>query len=365
MAEDHQLPRKVEQYLAALSRMYEHDSRRPMQEIIVNAQTRVAEGWTYDNWNGGTYGHAVYLVVPELVFILAAKKRDEIQKQICSDLNELHNFQNEHIAEVFLEMAVAEDRDWRQESGLLITPARTVTSDVATRFWGGSGFRLFLSHKSEVKKETAALKDRLALFGVSAFVAHEDIHPTREWQNEIENALHTMDAFAALLTHGFHDSDWTDQEVGFGLARGVPVIAVGLGRNPYGFLGKFQALRTDWDHAAEGIIKLLIKHDRMFSAYVQALRDCTSWEDGNVLARILPAVEKATERQIDELVAACNGKVRDSFAISGARPSQYGSGLIPHLHRLGSRKFARSRDNTIAPAVQAKKRVKVEDEIPF
>lgn len=190
-----------------------------MQEIIVNAQTRVAEGWTYDNWNGGTYGHAVYLVVPESLFILAAKKRDEIQKQICSDLNELHNFQNEHIAEVFLEMAVAEDRDWRQESGLLITPARTVTSDVATRFWGGSGFRLFLSHKSEVKKETAALKDRLALFGVSAFVAHEDIHPTREWQNEIENALHTMDAFAALLTHGFHDSDWTDQEVGFALAR--------------------------------------------------------------------------------------------------------------------------------------------------
>ena len=195
---------------------------------------------TYDNWNGGTYGHAVYLVVPESLFILAAKKRDEIQKQICSDLNELHNFQNEHIAEVFLEMAVAEDRDWRQESGLLITPARTVTSDAATRVWGGSGFRLFLSHKSEVKKETAALKDRLALFGVSAFVAHEDIHPTREWQNEIENALHTMDAFAALLTHGFHDSDWTDQEVGFALALGVPVIAVGLGRNRMVSSGSFR-----------------------------------------------------------------------------------------------------------------------------
>ena len=84
MAEDHQLPRKVEQYLAALSRMYEHDSRRPMQEIIVNAQTRVAEGWTYDNWNGGTYGHAVYLVVPELLFILAAKKRDEIQNKYAT-----------------------------------------------------------------------------------------------------------------------------------------------------------------------------------------------------------------------------------------------------------------------------------------
>ena len=61
-----------------------------------------------------------------------------------------------------------------------------------------------------------------------------------------------MDAFAALMTEGFHDSDWTDQEVGFALARGVPVIAVKLGRDPYGFLGKFQALRADWDQRRVG-----------------------------------------------------------------------------------------------------------------
>ena len=65
---------------------------------------------------------------------------------------------------------------------------------------------------------------------MSCFVAHVDIHPTKEWQDEIESALSSMDGFVALLTDKFHESDWTDQEVGFALARGVPIIAVRLKR---------------------------------------------------------------------------------------------------------------------------------------
>ena len=364
---NHELPKKIERYLAALSRLYAQDGRRVLQEIIVNAQTRVAEGWTYDNWNGGTYGHALYLVIPESLFLAAAKQRDEIQTQICGDLNDLHNAQNEHIAEVFLEMDVAEERDWRQESGLLISTTRTVAADGERRVWGEEGFRLFLSHKSEVKKQTAHLKDGLSLFGVSAFVAHQDIHPTRAWQDEIENALLSMDAFVALTTEEFHDSDWTDQEVGFALARGVPVIAVQLGRIPYGFLGKFQALRADWDSAAEGILKLLMKHDRMFSAYVHALRKCPSLDCGNVLARALPGIEKASDQQIDELVAAANenAEVRYSFGFRGNKPALHGDGLISHLHRLGPRRFAQDRDAVIAPAADVRQSETVEDEIPF
>lgn len=228
-------------------------------------------------------------------------------------------------------MQVAEDRDWRQASGALITPTLMIAPDASTRIWGDAGFRLFLSHMAEVKKQTASLKERLSLFGIAAFVAHEDIRPTRAWQNEIENALHSMDAFAALMTEDFHDSNWTDQEVGFALARGVPVIAVHLGLDPYGFIGKFQALRTDWNGSAEGIVKLLIKHDRMFNSYIKSLQNCTSWDNGNVLARVLSGIESATEQQIDELVAAANenSELRYSFGFRGNKPSQYGDGLIP------------------------------------
>ena len=364
---EHRLPKNVERYLAALSRLYAQDGRRLLQEIVVNAQARVTEGWIYDNWNGGTYGHALYLVLPEPVFLAATKERKETQTQLCHDLNELHNFQNEHIAEVFLEMTVSEDRDWRQESGLLITPGGSVAPESARRIWGDGGFRLFLSHKWEVRKETAQLKEKLSLFGISAFVAHEDIRPTRKWQDEIENALHSMDAFAALMTQDFHDSDWTDQEVGFALARGVPVIAVQLGRVPYGFLGKFQALRACWDDAAEGIVKLLMKRDRMFSAYIQALRKCPSWDCGNVLARALPGIESASDQQIDELIAAANEntEVRYSFGFRGNKPSQYGDGLIPHLHRLGPRRFARGSEAVIVPVASVRKRQTLEEEIPF
>ena len=86
------------------------------------------------------------------------------------------------------------------------------------------------------------LRDSLDRYGVSCFVAHEDIEPTKEWQDEIEGALFSMDALVALLTERFSESCWTDQEIGIAYGRGVPVVPVRLGTDPYGFIGKYQAL---------------------------------------------------------------------------------------------------------------------------
>lgn len=271
----------------------------------------------------------------------AIKQKDEVQKQIKEDLNRVHNIQNEFIEEVFLEMEVAEDSEWRKESGLLVAGKRVVPIDATRRIWGDQGFRLFLSHKSEVKKDSAELKDRLSIFGISCFVAHEDIHPTKAWQDEIENALASMDAFVALMTQNFHDSDWTDQEVGFAIARGVPIIAVRLGMDPYGFIGKFQALSSTWPTVAEDLVKVLIKNDRMFSAYVQALRKCTSWDSGNTMAKALPGIEKLSNLQIDDLATAYNenSELRGSFGFNGKSTKFYGPGLVSHLSLLGARQF--------------------------
>jgi hypothetical protein len=168
-----------------------------------------------------------------------------------------------------------------------------------------------------------------------------DIHPTKEWQDEIESALSSMDGFVALLTDNFHESDWTDQEVGFALARGVPIVAVRLGRDPYGFIGRFQGLGATWDNCALELAKLLIKHDRMYAAYVRALRGCPNWNTGNTLGEVLPAIEHLTDSQIDDLISAFNEttELRGSFAFNGKNPHFYGSGLVPHLSRLGTRKF--------------------------
>lgn len=111
-------------------------------------------------------------------------------------------------------------------------------------FWKPGYFRLFLSHLSSFKKQTAILQRALEAFGISAFVAHEDIEPSLEWQREIEGALHTMDALCPLLMPGFKESAWCDQEVGFAVARQLPVIPVRKGLDPYGFIGKYQGIQA-------------------------------------------------------------------------------------------------------------------------
>jgi TIR domain len=336
-----ELARDIEHYIAVLSKLYKHDGKTQKLAIIVNAQIRVHEEWTYDNWNGGTYGHALYLTVPEDLYLRSVAKRQTLQKEICSDLNEIHNVQDEHIAEVFLEIEKREDGDWRQESGALESPLRIVTPEASLRVWGDTGYKVFLSHKTEVKKKTAAIKDALKLFGISAFVAHEDIHPTKAWQEEIENALTSMNSFVALLSENFHESNWTDQEVGFALGRGVPVVCVKLGRDPYGFIGKFQALSCSWAEAPVEIAKLLISDPAMVDAYIEALPRCRSFEEGITLSQLLPAIKKLTDEQVDRMMLAFNtdSQLRGSWGFNGARPNLYGDGLAVHLSRITGRNY--------------------------
>lgn len=64
---------------------------------------------------------------------------------------------------------------------------------------------------------------------------------SQEWQTVIESALRTMDVMVALAHEGFCASPWTQQEVGWALGRGVPVLFVRLGEDPKGFPGRWQA----------------------------------------------------------------------------------------------------------------------------
>ncbi|MBS0240946.1 MAG: toll/interleukin-1 receptor domain-containing protein [Proteobacteria bacterium] len=105
-----------------------------------------------------------------------------------------------------------------------------------------SKFRLFISHVSARKDIATRLRACLEPFHISGFVAHEDILPTVHWEAEIQRALHMMDAFLAIHTDGFSKSVWTQQEIGFAVARGVRIISFKMGEDPTGFISKQQAL---------------------------------------------------------------------------------------------------------------------------
>lgn len=143
-------------------------------------------------------------------------------------------------------------------------------------FWAPFHFKLFLSHLSSFKKTASLLQSALKAYGISGFVAHVDIEPTKEWLEEIEAGLSSMDALAAILMPGFKESSWTDQEVGFAVGRGVLIIPIIRGLDPYGFISKYQGLHAEGKlvaDVADNIFKILTAspktREKMLSCLVE------------------------------------------------------------------------------------------------
>lgn len=138
--------------------------------------------------------------------------------------------------------------DLAQHVGFHLEEVTTLRVDPP--FWRNGMLRLFVTHLATHRVFAAELQEALLDFGVSCFIAHNDIEPTQEWQAQIETALATCDALVALLHQDFHLSNWTDQEIGFAMGRGVPAFAVRFGQDPYGFIGRFQAFNGNEKTAA-------------------------------------------------------------------------------------------------------------------
>jgi hypothetical protein len=116
-----------------------------------------------------------------------------------------------------------------------------VAPDKVPEYWSDGHLRVFISHLTGHKQQAADLQIAMRRYGMSGFVAHNDINPTVEWQIEIETALSTCDLLVALIHPDFAASKWCDQEIGYALGRGIPVFAVRCGADPHGFVSRFQA----------------------------------------------------------------------------------------------------------------------------
>lgn len=197
-------------------------------------------------------------------------------------------------------------------------------TEEATTFWEVGMFRLFISHHHSARDTAHRLKTLLARRGISGFVAHDDIEPTAEWQAEIERALRSCQALAALLTKEFHPSNWTDQEVGVAYGRGVLILPLALGVNPYGFIGKYQALgneRLAVDAIAERVAEVLLTHPLtkplMEEPLVTAIESSWSYADSRRLLVLLEAYGLLPPESWERLVAAAerNAQVRDAYGV--------------------------------------------------
>jgi hypothetical protein len=197
-------------------------------------------------------------------------------------------------------------------------------SGIDPPFWRKRMFRLFITHLSSERVFAAQIQEALLGYGISAFVAHNDIEPTLEWQSQIETALATADSLVALLHLSFHQSNWTDQEIGFAMGRGLPVFAVRFGQDPYGFIGRFQAF-TGGGKSPEALARELFDayrknkqtQRRMAEVLVSLLEDSGSFADAKARIGYLEQLEVWDSSFVPRLEATvqANSQISGSWGV--------------------------------------------------
>lgn len=168
--------------------------------------------------------------------------------------------------------------------------------------------RIFLSYSNEDKNLVGEVKKKLDTYGFETFLAHEDIEPSRKWEGEIILKLKECDVFIPFISDNFKGSKWTDQESGIAFGEDKFMIPINIGLVPYGFIGKYQALKyVDNSIACDEIIETIMRENPLMKKRIQdklikELKDSKHFTDSNYIVEMLGKFEPFTEEQVNEII---------------------------------------------------------------
>lgn len=198
---------------------------------------------SHDNWNGGidTYAIRIGITPSEYASLKKKKEIEKIEENITSALRESSKDD---------ESIVIDRAQILPQAGVYSSTVLPFVN-IDQSMWQTGYYRMFISHKVENKDTASNLKRALEQYGITGFVAHEDIKPTKEWLNTIKCALKTAHSLCAIITPDFIKSEWCDQEVGFALGREIFCIPIRKGIDPYGFFGELQGIQSKGKKVSE------------------------------------------------------------------------------------------------------------------
>ncbi|RYC33628.1 toll/interleukin-1 receptor domain-containing protein [Lichenibacterium minor] len=360
------LSSKASSYLVRLHREYEREGNTLERDIIAGCRSFVVEETTFDNWNGGTYGHDLRLYVPlEILEQIPIRNQEGIADRICSDLNVLcQHVPNESWNAVQIELS--DENDLAYQSAIPFSN-RPPVDPAALSIWKAGMVRLFISHRDAYKGPANQLASILEGFGISSFVAHDTIKPMTEWRLEIMRGLETMEVMLVFLTNDFQESTWTNQEVGFAIGAKKPIISLKLeGKDPPGFIGHEQALKgrmDDLEAVAPAVYSLLGKalnaQARLQEGLVTSFCESPDFsETRDRFNRLNAAVTRLEDTQLEKVIEAYakNDQLHNSIWLGNDRKRLQG-----FLDRVTDQRVE------VRQADIVKRRAKplTEDDLPF
>lgn len=188
--------------------------------------------------------------------------------------------------------------------------------------WRSGHLRLFMSHLATYEQFVGYVSGNLGRYGINGFVAHKSIKPSEDWQAVIDAALASCDVMIVFMHDGFHQSDWCDQEVGFGLARGIPILPLAIGMMPYGLMGKLQAQKiysSEQPHEVAAKIMRWLEtqasiRPRLTESLVSEFEQSGSFDQTRRLWDVISRMDEFTPEQLKRLKDASenNGEIRDA-----------------------------------------------------
>ncbi|MEP1145471.1 MAG: toll/interleukin-1 receptor domain-containing protein [Henriciella sp.] len=343
MSSNYIIPRNMPRYLKRLSVHYKNAEQNNLAQVIENSKFKVVIETHFDNWNGGQDGHDVIFYVPdELMGLIPLDNQWDIQNKLREDLNKAASAaQGEFVHEVHFEYMDESDRQIAQAPTL--DSASKPTVEAQSRLWKPDTIKMFISHRDTSKVKAHDLAEQLENYGISSFVAHDSIEPDEDWQNEIEKALQTMDVLLAFITDDLFDSPWTNQEIGYALARDVPIISIKLERtDPVGFIRNRQAIKGSFSNMAMNAAKIWATITKRFSGKaVYRMAVLKRFASSNSFARAGQAFDAVTklpdltQAEMDAIISAYN----QNDQISGCYAITDHNRFLNFINRTSSKSY--------------------------
>ena len=173
---------------------------------------------------------------------------------------------------------------------------------------------VFLSHSSNDKKIATDLKTNLEHYNINLFLAHADISggDLENWEQILCEKLENCDIFMILLSDQYHIGQYTDQEIGMGMAYNKNIIPISIDQTkPYGFINKIQSTNISKDvnpNDVQNIAELIMTKSKTKITIIDIIIDkfvhSSSWkESGNWTERLLK-YDQFSKSQLSKIFTA-------------------------------------------------------------
>ena len=274
---------------------------------------------------------------------LTPEKREAIVARVANHTNGLQDFQRRRLWRR-LQLPAGDAPVHERVAGLpeqtLVDWADYLDIDAQPQpGWPIDGPRIFVSHSAAARGTFEELEAAFATLGANFFLAHDDIEGGEEWRAALLRALSSMDALVTIHSAGFAQSAWTNQEVGYALARDVPIVPILNGDVPAGFLSQIQGFR--WQAGQEAQLARTIfarlnlneaLQPKLGEGLANMLKRSGSYGESDRIVDALSMCQRFSERALRAINLACsfNDQVHHSGAetVLSARLEELGYQLV-------------------------------------